>query len=248
MDGKVGAIIEDGTSFITSPNTDIIQLPPLGQREVFACEDGLYSDDDPMQWPQPFNQTYCHYGAIPRPETLPEHEVIWWEPTYDDFVRLSNPVAPIGYFGKLAEGMLIPLTFSVNYAIQRVQEYMGSMLPEHVPSNLALGVKMMQHGLSHLESLMMNFRHLLIGVRDIQCCWLEVIATLDWQTKFWPIMEGAGRMVFSSPPKYPEEQMGVFTNDVRIAQDFYLAGLPVWLICPAEHLSGVNILETVNFI
>ncbi|KAF8223081.1 hypothetical protein L208DRAFT_1318865, partial [Tricholoma matsutake] len=80
-DGKVRALLFDGNYFITPPNQSYIPHPPLGTTcRIFMWADGLYRDDDPMCWPQPYTSTHCHHACIPHPNSLASHAIIWWEP------------------------------------------------------------------------------------------------------------------------------------------------------------------------
>jgi hypothetical protein len=103
-------------------------------------------------------------------------------------------------------------------------------------------VKMIEHGLIHLESVWTNFHQMAFGVRDVQRCWLDVMAMLDYMEVYKPQMDSA-RLAVGSPPVEVADTIGVFTNDVRIAQDFFHAGLPFWLTRPASDLGQTNILQ-----
>jgi hypothetical protein len=50
------------------------------------------------------------------------------------------------------------------------------------------------------------------------------------------------RLAVGPPPAKVAETIGVFTNDIRVAQDFFHAGLPFWLMWPASDLGETNIL------
>lgn len=66
LDGKVGAMISDGHTFITSSSQDYVPYPPLGShRQVQLRSDSCYANDNPILWPQPFIPYFSHYGAIP---------------------------------------------------------------------------------------------------------------------------------------------------------------------------------------
>jgi hypothetical protein len=82
------------------------------------------------------------------------------------------------------------------------------------------------------------------GVRDVQRCWLDVMAMLDYMEVYKPRMDSA-RLAVGSPPVEVADTVGVFTNDIRVAQDFFHAGLPFWLTRPASDLGQTNILAVV---
>ena len=85
IDGIVRAVILDSQYFITSANVHYIPLPPFFNCQVKLCADSHYGDDDPTQWAQPYIPYHCHLATIPCPDTLVDHQIIWWTPTIGDF-------------------------------------------------------------------------------------------------------------------------------------------------------------------
>jgi hypothetical protein len=110
------------------------------------------------------------------------------------------------------------------------------------PPTLGPLFKMLEHGLQCLESVWTNFRQVAFGVRDVQRCWLEITAMLDYMTIYKPRMNSVAVNAVSAPVA---DTIGVFTCEVRVAQDFFQAGLPCWLIRPALDLAAINILKVV---
>jgi hypothetical protein len=242
-DGRVGALLFRGKYFITSPNQDFIPTPPLGNsRKVTIRADGLYGDDDSICWPQPYFPYFCHHGAIPLRNSLPAHSIMWWEPTRDQFAPLNDPTALIRGLGKLSEGKLQELKRSASVLFSRVQSYTSSPSLSRALPTLGPMVKMVEHGLVRLESVWTNFRQMSFGVRDVQRCWLDVMAMLDYMEVYKPRMDSA-RLAVNSAPEKVANTVGVFTYDVRVAQDFFHAGLPCWLIRPALDFGETNILH-----
>ena len=243
-DGKVGALLFDGEYFVTTPNQTFIPEPPAGDRKVIMRADSLYADDDPILWPQPYNAFNCHHGAIPRAKSLSAHLIIWWEPTHSDFILLRNPASPIRGLGKLSDSKLGELKRSVSVLLSRVHTFMSNPSKSRAPPILGPMVKMIEHGLVRLGSVWTNFRQMAFGVRDVQRCWLDVMAMLDYVEVYKPRMDSA-RLAVGSPPVEVADTVGVFTNDLRVAQDFFHAGLPFWLTRPASDLGQTNILAAV---
>ena len=66
--------------------------PLLGLRAVRLRSDCRYGDDDPVLWPQLYNKTACHYGAIPRkPEDQNDPMRVLWQNLSDqDFVPVVS--------------------------------------------------------------------------------------------------------------------------------------------------------------
>jgi hypothetical protein len=246
-DGNVGALLLDGQYFITSPNQDFIPRPPLGStRKVSMRADSLYGDDDPLCWPQPYSSYFCHHGAIPLPNSLPTHSVIWWEPTRDQFAQLDDPVAPIRGLGKLSESKLQELKRSASVLFSRVKSYTSKPSSSRPPPALGPMIKMIEHGLLRLESVCTNFRQMSFGVRDVQRCWLDVTAMLDYMEVYKPRMDSV--LAVNSLPEKMADTVGVFTSDVRVAQDFFHAGLPCWLIRPSSDFGKTKILKVVSLL
>ena len=244
FDGKVGATILDGKFFITSPNQHFIFCPPLGdKRRMRLRADSHYADDDPILWPQPYNTYFSHYAAIPRPGSLPLHDIIWWEPTRDHFVLCRDEGAIIRGLGKLSNTKIFTLRASVDLLLDRVERYRSNAPPNRIPPILEPDVKMMEHGLTRLQSVYTNFRQMEFGVRDVQRIWLEIMAMLDYMEIFKLKMDG---LLGNWPPAQVADTIGAFTNDLRVAQDLFLAGLPYWLIRPLSDFTNQNILKIVH--
>ena len=94
-------------------------------------------------------------------------------------------------------------------------------------SFLLLLATSMRHALSRLRSLKSAFGQMRFGVTEFQHYYLEIYALLDYLQIYKPRMDG-GQPAATVVAKC----IGVFTNIVRVAQDFWTAGLPVWLIHP----------------
>jgi hypothetical protein len=143
--------------------------------------------------------------------------------------------------GKLLERQFQKLQDSVSFLISCVTEFMSSILESKVLSMLGLMVKMLKHGMTCLQSMWMNLLQTTFTVRDIQRCWLEITAFLDYMLVFKPRMDS---ITVNTPPHPAADRIGVFTSNIHVAQDFFHAGLPCWLIRPASMWSNINILKS----
>ena len=195
-----------------------------------------------MHWPQPYNSVYCHHGAIPRPCSLSAHLIIWWRPTEYDFDAYTHSMVSISGLGKLSERRFRKLQDSVYFLFSRVTDYTSSIPTPKVPSMVGPMMKMLEHGMARLESMWMNFRQMSFTVRDVQRCWLDITALLDYMLVFKPRMDS---IAVNAPLHPAADTIGVFTSDIRVAQDFFRAGLPCWLIRPASVWSDINILKVI---
>jgi hypothetical protein len=82
---------------------------------------------------------------------------------------------------------------------------------------------------------------MVFGVRDVQRSWLEITAMIDFMQIYKPRMDGRAPRASSVA-----DTLGVFTHEVRVAQDYVTAGLPCWLIRPASDFTNQNILKVVQ--
>jgi hypothetical protein len=110
-------------------NTDYIPLPPFGNCHIKLRADTRYGDDNPTQWAQPYIAYHCHMAAIPRPNMLLDHQVIWWTPTITD---LSCPPlnGPVSSLWKLRQQICTELRTSIIFLTNRVKKYQQSVPAE----------------------------------------------------------------------------------------------------------------------
>jgi hypothetical protein len=113
------------------------------------------------------------------------------------------------------------------------------------PNNLFLLLaRAMQDAFIRLDALKTTFDEMIIGVTEFQRYYLELYGCLDYLEIYKPRMDGA-----RPPAESVMNCMGAITNIPRIVQDFYTAGLPVWLLRPSsawDSPAKCNILEIVT--
>ena len=225
----------DGQSYITTANADYIPLPPFGERQVNLRADSRYGDDDPTQWPQPYLAFHSHFAAIPRPNTLSEHLIIWWTPHIGDY-SISPGRGPVAGLGKLCQPRYNELRTSVMFLEGRATKYQQSISPERKSPSIQPALKWIQQVLAQLHSVQMSFRHIQFVVRDLQRVWLDVWAILDYMEIYKPRMDGV-----ALPGLGVADTIGCFTINIRVAQDMFLAGLPCWLIRQSDTFNDEKI-------
>jgi hypothetical protein len=210
----------------------------LGDRHVKLRADSRYGDDDPTQWTQPYIAYHCHFAAIPRPNTLEDHQIIWWIPIIGDF-SCSPRNGPVAGLGKLCHPRYYELRTSVIFLIDRAKKYQESTLPGRNSAHIQPSVKWLQQVLDQLLYVQMSFRHMVFVIRDLQRVWLHVWAVLDYMEIYKPRMDG------HAPPRggYVANTIGTFTISIRVAQDMFLAGLPCWLIRQASTFEDQKIFS-----
>jgi hypothetical protein len=244
FDGKVGAITKDGEYFVTSPTETHIPAPPIDDvRPVYLRADSRYGDGDPILWPQPYMAYNCHFGAIRRPNTLPQHNIMWWTPTDENFTLFEPSASPISGFGKLSPAILAHLSTSVTILLNRIKQYQRVTPEERQPPTLSPHAKFLEHSLAQLQTLYVTYPQTEFLVRDLQRVWLQLWALIDYMEIFKPRMDGR------APPAFEvANTVGIFTYDVQVAQDFFTAGLPFWFIRTSAEFTDQNIHNVVDLL
>jgi hypothetical protein len=167
---------------------------------------------------------HSHLAAIPRPNTLLDHLIIWWTPAIGD-VSCSPRNGPVSGLWKLCQPRYNELRTSVIFLDDRAKKYQQSTQPERNAPIIQPSLKWLQQVLDQLHSVQMSFRHIEFVVRDLQRVWLHVWAILDYMEIYKPRMDG-----LALPGDGVADTIGTFTTSIRVAQDMFLAGLPCWLI------------------
>lgn len=184
---------------------------------------------------------YPHLASIPRKPANSDDPlaIMWWDPTQSDFVRSPNSLVK-------DLGQLSPSRFDTFHAMKvqllaRVQEYQkAAERPNAMVLNLA---KAMQHACVRLGFLSTSYREMRFGVAEFQRYYLEVVGALDYLEIYKPRMDGNAPHAVKTA-----NCIGAFATTPRVVQDFFDAGLPVFL---ARHFSEVfasrpNILTIVQ--
>ena len=210
--------------------------------EVKLRADVRYGSDDPTLWPQPWVETYCHLGAIPRKpdDSNDSLSIMWWDPTLEDFKSFGGGI--VDGLGELSGSKLLSLRKMMSSLEDRIEDYKRAFPKTN--QLLLLLVRAMQDSFARLDSLKTTFTEMRIGVTEFQRYYLETCGCLDYLEIYQPRMQGvrpAAESVMNC--------MGAFTNNPRIVQDFCAAGLPVWFLRPSSFWDSpvkCNILEIVT--
>ncbi|TFK61663.1 hypothetical protein BDN72DRAFT_903908 [Pluteus cervinus] len=242
FDARVAAITEDAAWVITSPNQEEVPLPPFGtERRIRIRCDGRYGDDDYIQWPQPYSKHNPHHACILRPMTTGPLAIIWFSP--DRSVDFNTHSVASG-IGKLRDQHIVRLEDVIPPLEERVVKYQATRSkPLEVLPPL---IQTMKHALSRLKYVTTSFSEMLITLCDVQRCWLEIRAALDYMEIFKPRMDG----VDNDPPSTTALTIGAFVHVHRDAQDFHRAGLPFWFMYPQSKIVSLelNVLSIVDFV
>ncbi|KAF8805279.1 hypothetical protein BYT27DRAFT_7258384 [Phlegmacium glaucopus] len=225
FDGKVAAAIQDFVC--TTPNQNQILLPPMQRRDVYLRSDFCYGPDDPTLWPQLYLLEYPHLGAIPRRPEDPNDSlsIMWWNPTCEDFHPLDNGV--LDGLGQLSISKYWMFEGMMKEMQERIFEYCKKCHPNPPNSLLLLLATAMSSACICISSLKSAFGQMRFNVTEFQRYYLEICALLDYLEIYKPRMDG-----LQPAATTVANCIGAFTNTPRVAQYFFTAGLPVWVIRP----------------
>ena len=240
FDGVTGAVVHYGHFIVTSSNRWRICHPPLGgDHFVFLQKNLRYGDDDPVQWPQPFTETYPHYACIPVCPDLPNHPhmILWLTPNPCNYVKQSRQD--------------FPSLWMLNLATFHVLTMVAMEILEHVtkPSLkdctlIFQWVLHVHHLLQRLEYIPTTLRHVQLGVSKLQRFLLELIGAADWYEVFEPCWKVAHTICHKDSAR----TLGAFTFSLEICDQLFRMGLPVYLVRPWDALPGIRIQNTVDTI
>jgi hypothetical protein len=210
--------------------------------DVKLRADVRYGPDDPMLWPQPWVESYCHLGAIPRKPDDPNDclSIMWWDPTRDDFKSFGGSL--VDGLGELSGSKLSSLRKMMSSIEGRIEDHKRAF--PNTNKFLLILVRAMQDSFARIDSLKTTFTEMRIGVSEFQRYYLEIHGCLDYLEIYKPRMEGV-----KSPAEFVANCIGAVTNIPYIVQDFYTAGLPIWFLRPSTVWDSpvrCNILEIVT--
>ncbi|KAJ3817238.1 hypothetical protein F5880DRAFT_1438979, partial [Lentinula raphanica] len=86
FDGRVGAILENDI-LVSSPNSNVLFYPSSSSRRVRLRRDLHFSHDNPLFYPQPFDELRPHLPLIRAPSPDPKHPftAAWVVPSDEHF-------------------------------------------------------------------------------------------------------------------------------------------------------------------
>ena len=165
---------------------------------------------------------------------------MWWNPTHDDFKTFEGSL--VDGLGELSRPKFLAFQAMMTSLETRFDEYKQLTLK---PNTLLLSImKATQDSCLRLGSLKTTYTEMRFGVTEFQRYYLEVCGCLDYLQIYKPRMDGR-----KPPAETVTNCVGAFTHVARVAQDFHMAGLPVWLLRPSKIWDSpveCNILEIVT--
>ncbi|KAJ8581217.1 hypothetical protein M405DRAFT_938393 [Rhizopogon salebrosus TDB-379] len=208
---------------ITMPNMHFIpEFHHFEEEDLQARTDGRFGIVDCFQWPQAYDETFCHAACIPRKEAFPYPHPLhwaWFTPTQDDLKSIPGNSFPVG---TLALDKVDGLRSLLTLAEQRVRDYRIAQPGRGI--TIYSRILCLRHAVARLKSHSLTFRDLLIFVTDTQCLFLEIHSYIDWFLIAQP------RTMFGICTEVNPQWMGCFAQSSDICEKFFCAGVPVWYV------------------
>ncbi|TFK59463.1 hypothetical protein BDN72DRAFT_865134 [Pluteus cervinus] len=226
FDGLIGAVIDNGIHFLTSPNEKVVYEGHITPRDIHMRNDFRYGEDDPTLWPQRYMAQACHLAAIPRrPDDQNDPLQLFWKDFEEaDFIPVDDTL--LGGLGHPSPDLISQLKAYVdklNGAITQYQE----IKKEQAANQVIFLRRAFYDSKTRFLSLALTFEQLKFSWTDVQRLYLELQAALDFAVKFRPRMTGE---IWYDPTLPPARTVGTITSNPAVLQQMYSAGLPVWLI------------------
>ena len=171
---------------------------------------------------------YCYLGAIPRkPDNIDNPlSLMWWNPTRNDFESFEG--THVDGLDELSRTKLLSFQAMMTSLESRFEDYKKLSSPK--PNFHLLSImKAVQDACLRLGSLKTTYSEMRFSITEFQRYYLEICGCLDYLQIYKPRMDGQ-----KPPAETVANCIGAFTHVVCIAQDFHMAGLPVWLLRPSE--------------
>ncbi|KAJ7576192.1 hypothetical protein C8J56DRAFT_401060 [Mycena floridula] len=234
-DGKVGAILDNGRYFITSPTLENLLDPQLTGVSVQLRLDLHWGPDDPTLHPRVYVPVNCHYMIIRlRPDNpASPMSIFWWQPQLIHLIPDVNDT--LCGLGKLSRAQLDRFTPFLGPILKEADEFcLTNTKASPYIGHFAVAIRT---AYSRLKSLSSPFNQMLATVIEMQRAYLELRAVLDYMQHFKPILDSG---ILPSAP-FPHKIMGAFISDIRLGERLFMAGIPFWLIRPVELLFQARI-------
>lgn len=200
-------------------------------------------DDDPLQWPQPYVSSLIHYATIPLPPpNLNSNDypyILYCTLSNDDFIPLND--GPVTGLGNLSYFNLKLLKDAATILREKLAEYQKKLPTVETGPIFGTLLVVIDRSICCLDGVPMTRRQCMFIFAETQRYMLEFIGAYRYQYVFRP------RMMDNTldPPSKPAAVVGAFTRELRVVDDFYRAGIPVWLVRPAS-LAGTVRVDSIQ--
>ncbi|OJA12179.1 hypothetical protein AZE42_11275, partial [Rhizopogon vesiculosus] len=176
--------------------------------------------------------------CIPRKETSSiDLQFTWYSPTTDDFVTQAGTAFAIGTLhSHIIDGIDNLLTI----ACKRVEPWQADWIgKKDIVLNMLSSLK---HDINVLHRHPLMYCNIIIFIAQAQRSFLNIIAFMDYVE----IVQCHDAWTSWSAPPANTKWMGCFTDDSKICDTFFNAGVPVWLIRAEAYIPPhMNIINPV---
>ena len=225
---------------------DYIPEPAVNARVSFKYDSRL-GDDDPLLWPQPYIKAVPYFPGIPKPHNgLPNaetHAVLHQAYSSEYFVPILT--GTLSGLGTLRGDIVAQLAASLELC--KTLHRQNEANPNCVKTELGEQyITSLQFGIRHFEKLPMSSKQKKFEFAQHQRAMLEFIAMIRFISTYWDHMNAPvpDRTVVDSP----EDVVGAFFSDPTMADIYWKAGIPVWLVCPAYKAGALRVDQLVDTI
>jgi hypothetical protein len=226
LDGLVAAIYDD--TIVTSPNANYVPEVLTTETQVYLRADLRYGTDDATLWPQPFLGKYPYLSVIPRASDMEPgsaRSLMWWQPTRENFRQSESALVDgVGMLGGEEVDRLVVEVRTLNAKVKTYREKKELEGSAVVDS----GIVTLMHTLARFEHCSGTMEEKCLELSELQRSYLELVSMMDYYTVRMKRIAQC-----TTAPKDMEKfrkVVGCFTNQPIVAQECYVAGIPVWLI------------------
>lgn len=255
--------------WISSPNMNFVPTPTASDTPVVLTYygDGMMGQHELFKWPQAYDHQEPHGFAAPADpawdETmatdsaaLPEFEEtdLPWRPfdASDVHLDIERPDADIG---TLSLDVVLRLRLAARDVVRQITGVLNAKYPADQEDTTARGKLLdarrkfiihrmgsLWHAIAKLQEVPMAAIDVLAWYREAQRLMLEVRAWVIYETVIVPRLHN------------PEEDhrglvlpvRGVITSRLRVVEDLYRIGVPVWCVRPLHTLTDHTIIYRVR--
>lgn len=210
--------------------------------------DGLYGNDDPLQWPQPYVEQLPHLPCIRQPvsdisspyfelyQPLQSEDFVPWEP------RLCDGV------GRFHKDTFKRLQIAVDFVLQRVVDHKAWFNDGGLEKNKTNTSRFinpykfaLEATLTRLQTNPLTWNHMYFNLREVQRFTLEIDAMIQLAEVYNPRLSG-----HTSPKSTQcDPVMGCFSVNVEHTAAMAHACIPVWTIHPYRALENQIMVRRV---
>ncbi|KIK53581.1 hypothetical protein GYMLUDRAFT_250286 [Collybiopsis luxurians FD-317 M1] len=203
FDRKVGNIIE-GDILTFSPNMNYLLSPPK-QCRVCLQRDYHFGSDDPLYFPQPFRNNFCHLSLMLSPSRNPENPFYyaWRTPDVNHFCVINSSLG----LGKLET------------VFHKVLPNINDTCINSLATNL-------RRFLDRLD-IPGTREKVFVMVAQVQRCLLELNAQCRWVGDEWQTQLKDANSHIRQPL---EHVIGAFTENLNDLDLLFYTRIPVWYI------------------